>query len=75
MMNLLYLFVIKKHFMNFVYKYVNKVPVIGFLDDAGNLPGFDVKVLGEKILSLVAENKQTAGHGRNRRSVHAHQKR
>jgi hypothetical protein len=51
------------------------VPVIGFLADAGNLPGFDVKVLGEKILSLVAENKQTAGHGRNRRSVHAHQKR
>ena len=42
--------------MNFVYKYVNKVPVISFLADDGSLLGSDIKVFGEEIISLVTEN-------------------
>lgn len=41
--------------MNFVYKYVNKVPVISFRNDDGSLLGADIKAFGEEVLSLMAE--------------------
>ena len=42
--------------MNFVYKYVNKVPVISFLADDGGLLGSDVKVFGEEVMELSKES-------------------
>jgi len=39
--------------MNFVYKYVNKVPVISFRNDNGGLLGSDIRIFGEDVLSLM----------------------
>ena len=41
--------------MNFVYKYVNKVPVISFRNDDGSLLGSDIKAFGEEVLALMTE--------------------
>lgn len=43
--------------MNFVYKYVNKVPVISFLADDGGLLGSDIKVFGEEAIVLAGDSR------------------
>ena len=42
--------------MNFVYKYVNKVPVISFLGNDGGLLGSDIKTFGEEVVELSEGN-------------------
>lgn len=42
--------------MEFVYKYVEKVPVISFKRDDGSLLGYDVDTFGEEILSILNED-------------------
>jgi len=42
--------------MNFVYKYVNKIPVISFLADDGGLLGSDIKAFGEEVVDLAQDN-------------------
>lgn len=42
--------------MNFVYKYVNKVPVISFQNNDGSLLGSDIKAFGDDVLNLMTGN-------------------
>lgn len=39
--------------MQFVYKYVDNVPVISFSRDDGSLVGYDINIFGEEIISLL----------------------
>ncbi len=41
--------------MNFVYKYVNKVPVISFLANDGGLLGSDIRAFGDEVIAISEE--------------------
>ena len=38
--------------MQFVYKYVDNVPVISFKCDDGSLVGYDINLFGEEVIFL-----------------------
>lgn len=42
--------------MQFVYKYVENVPVISFKRDDGSLVGYDVNIFGEEVISILKED-------------------
>lgn len=42
--------------MQFVYKYVDNVPVISFTRDDGSLVGYDVNLFGEEIISALKDD-------------------
>ena len=42
--------------MQFVYKYVDNVPVISFRRDDGSLVGYDINLFGEEVLSVLRED-------------------
>ncbi|HPF05900.1 MAG TPA: STAS domain-containing protein [Spirochaetota bacterium] len=42
--------------MQFVYKYVENVPVISFKRDDGSLVGYDVNIFGEEVISILRED-------------------
>jgi len=39
--------------MQFVYKYVDNVPVISFKRDDGSLVGYDVNLFGEDVIAIL----------------------
>ncbi|HOP63627.1 MAG TPA: STAS domain-containing protein [Spirochaetota bacterium] len=39
--------------MQFVYKYIDKVPVISFSREDGSLVGYDINTFGEEVLSVL----------------------
>ncbi len=42
--------------MQFVYKYVDNVPVISFKRDDGSLVGYDIDLFGEEVISVLMED-------------------
>lgn len=42
--------------MQFVYKYVDNVPVISFKRDDGSLVGYDIDLFGEEVISILMED-------------------
>jgi len=42
--------------MQFVYKYVENVPVISFKRDDGSLVGYDINIFGEEVISILKED-------------------
>ncbi len=42
--------------MNFVYEYVNNIPVVKFCREDGFLVGEEIHLFGDKVISLLNEN-------------------
>ena len=42
--------------MQFVYKYVDNVPVISFKRDDGSLLGYDINTFGEEVIAVFKED-------------------
>ncbi len=44
--------------MQFVYKYVDNIPVISFTRDDGSLLGYDVQTFGEEAITILREDTE-----------------